>query len=146
MIQALNIKILDEINRINIAYDKSKSGGLFGRRDKKWINLLKDNNNLMINVLVNALNNVENNNEKLVLSALAYGVTSVMENAFVSHGDFSGKLLYKISSVQRDKRLKLKALARKELKLFDEKVYKQILKQEFIFCPFVPAEVEQDFK
>ena len=141
-IQLLNIKNLLEILNINIAYDKSKKGWLFGR-DKKWLKKIEEDQSLLLNALKSELTKFEPI-DKTSLFQIGLSATFTVNNAFYLYQPIKREILFRISwSIDKVKR-SINKLISKKFKDFDRELYQTSKKLAEVFTPFVPGVEEEE--
>lgn len=132
LIKAYSLRTLAEILNINIAYDKS--GHVFSR-DKKWVEMIKNDSTLFINQLkVETKGGVTEEKLSTILSAIA--MKDFVKAAINDFHDISKNMMSKISNATGDVLSMMEDNYKKSLKDFNKDLYNKVYEKVSIQRPF----------
>lgn len=131
-IKMFSLKALSEVLCINKAYDES--GSIFSR-DKKWVEMIGNDNTLFINVLKSASNGgVNEANLSTVLPAISMKET--LSNAMSNSEIIYKVMMQKIVNATNKVLDNMEDDFKKSLKKFDKDLYNKAYEQASIHRPF----------
>ena len=131
-IKMYSLKAMAEILCINFAYDKS--GNIFNR-DKKWAEMVSNDNTLFINVL-KAASAGDVNEAKLSVVLPAISLKDTLSNAMANADGISRAMMPKITNATNKVLGDMEDSFKKSLKNFNKDLYNKAYDQASIHRPF----------
>lgn len=141
LLSALHLKSLMEIGTINIAYDLSKKPGvfgsdLFGKRDKKWLEMIEGEQNLVINKLQKYAERAVANKAITPVLLASFQHTHMLESALKNYAPISSKIISDIANLSTKKVGSTRENISKFLKSSNSRLLDQVTYEKHLYTPF----------